>query len=206
LQRATTSASIANSLQKSGRQQRSVIFGARGDWGGLCALHVAPMSGADLVAAFRAAGVETDLWELGPRRGAATAVSLPALTRRRALEVVHGHPASDGCLVADPSGMVAGDLAVSLSSDRHGTLYAKDPARLGRALVAVITRRLGLDGALPAGSFERLVVPTEGTWFDVRVEQTERLTVLHVYDVDAGEEIDRFVRSRTVGWRAGFSW
>lgn len=169
-------------------------------------MHVAPASGSDVVAAFRAAGLELDLWEIGPRREPARPVTLDGLTRRRALELVHQQPSQDACLVADPSAALSGALGASLSSDRHVTFYGRDIALLGAVLATVLTRRLALSSPLPVAPVAELVVPSEDTWFEARTEESERLQVVHFRDVDSGEDASRFVRSRTVGWRAGFSW
>lgn len=206
MQRATTSAFVANSLRRAAGERPSVVFGARSDWGGITALHLAPASGADVLAAFHAAGVAADLWELGPKREPARPVTLSSLARRRALELVHGEPSQDACLVADPSAALTGDLGASLSSDRHVTFYSRDLERLGAVLATLLTRRLALSAPLPVLPITALVAPSEDTWLEARSEETERLQVLRFRDVDSGEEAERFVRSRTIDWRAGFSW
>ena len=206
MHRASTSAFVANSSRRQSGRRLTVVFGARSEWGGIIALHIAPVSGADVVAAFTAAGVEADLWEIGPRRGPAQRVELGALTRRRALELVQGEPSNDACLVADPAAAVTGALGAALSSDRHVTFYARDVAHLSAALATVLSRRLALNAPLPVAPMTSLVAPSEETWYEARSEETERLQVVHLRDVDTGTEAERFVRSRTVDWRAGFSW
>ena len=206
VQRATTSAFVAPSLRRAAGERPAVVFGVRSDWGGIVTLHVAPASASDVIAAFTSANVTTDLWEIGPKRAPALAVALTSLTRRRAFEVVHREPSGDLCLVADPSTALTGDLGVSLSADRHVTFYSPDRERLGAVLATLLSRRLALSSPLPSHRVADLVVPTTDTWLEARSEETERLQVLRLRDVDSGEETERFVRSRTIDWRAGFSW